>query len=159
MKSARPTLTTLLIITLAGCFGGKFDDGKRLLEEGKSEEGIARLEEAVKENPKNPEYRATLVRQRELLLARHLAEADALRGQGNVAGAERAYQKALGSTPITHAPRPACSACTRTRGSSNCSRKPRSCWTRETAGAPKQNCVRCWPKTPICPKPVRLNAG
>ena len=96
MKSARPTLTTLLIITLAGCFGGKFDDGKRLLEEGKSEEGIARLEEAVKENPKNPEYRATLVRQRELLLARHLAEADALRGQGNVAGAERAYQKALG---------------------------------------------------------------
>ena len=96
MKSARPTLTTLLIITLAGCFGGKFDDGKRLLEEGKSEEGIARLEEAVKENPKNPEYRATLVRQRELLLARHLAEADALRAQGNVAGAERAYQKALG---------------------------------------------------------------
>jgi general secretion pathway protein D len=96
LKSARPTLTTLLIITLAGCFGGKFDDGKRLLEEGKSEEGIARLEEAVKENPKNPEYRATLVRQRELLLARHLAEADALRGQGNVAGAERAYQKALG---------------------------------------------------------------
>ena len=95
MKSARPTLITLLIITLAGCFGGKFDDGKRLLEEGKSEEGIARLEEAVKENPKNPEYRATLVRQRELLLARHLAEADTLRGQGNVAGAERAYGKAV----------------------------------------------------------------
>ena len=36
------------------------------------------------------------MRQRELLLARHLAEADALRAQGNVAGAERAYQKALG---------------------------------------------------------------
>jgi len=95
LKSARPTLTTLLFITLAACSGGKFNDGKRLLDEGKSEEGIARLEEAVKENPKNPEYRATLVRQRELLLARHLAEGDALRAQGNVAGAERAYGKAL----------------------------------------------------------------
>ncbi|MDB5811370.1 MAG: type secretory pathway, component HofQ [Betaproteobacteria bacterium] len=85
----------LALILLAGCLSRNFSDGKRLLDEGKQEEGIARLEQAVKDDPKNMEYRTTLVRQRELLLARHLAEGDALRAQGDGAGAERAYNKAL----------------------------------------------------------------
>lgn len=87
---------TLTLVLLAGCMTSNYSGGKKLLEEGKYEEGLARLEQAVKDDPKNPEYRATLVRQRELLLARYLGEGDTLRAQGNAGGAERAYAKALG---------------------------------------------------------------
>src|SRR4051812_12849962 len=85
----------IVLVLLTGCLNRNFSDGKRLLDEGKHEEGLARLEQAVKDHPKNLEYRATLVRQRELLVARDLNEGDALRAQGDAAGAQRAYGKAL----------------------------------------------------------------
>lgn len=88
-------LLGVALFLLAGCTARNFTDGKRLLDEGKYEEGIARLEQAVKDDPKNAEYRTTLVRQREQVTARYLAEGDALRAQSDVAGAERAYRKAL----------------------------------------------------------------
>jgi general secretion pathway protein D len=97
----RPRRLRVLVLccALSACASSPFDDGKRLLDEGKSEEGLARIEQAIKEDPYNREYRTYLIRNRELLVARYLARADGLREKDMLDAADKAYADVLRVDP------------------------------------------------------------
>lgn len=85
------------VVALSGCAGMQaFNQGKTLLGEGKTEEGLAKLEDAVRLEPKNAEYRIALATQRASFINRLVATAEAARRDGRLADAERAFRKALG---------------------------------------------------------------
>ncbi len=92
-KAARIVLITLAI---AGCASDKaYREGQRLLAEGRTEEGIKSLEQAVRDAPGNAQYRSTLVHSREANLNRLLAEGDAALKSGRLAEAEARYRDVL----------------------------------------------------------------
>jgi general secretion pathway protein D len=98
--SVRRLRVFVLCCALFGCASSSpFDDGRRLIEEGKSEEGLARVEQAIKEDPYNREYRTFLIRNRELLVARYLARADGLRDKDMLDEADKAYADVLRVDP------------------------------------------------------------
>lgn len=66
-----------------------------MVSAGQTLEGFARIEEAIKEDPKNPEYRLYLANRREAAVASLLARADLARSQGRLADAETAYRDVL----------------------------------------------------------------
>src|SRR6478736_6104906 len=62
------------------------------LAEGRIEQGLAQLEQASKEAPRNPEYRSTLFRQRELAVNQLLAQGEAARKNNDLKEAEAVYR-------------------------------------------------------------------
>lgn len=85
---------------LAGCATDQaFLEGKQLLSEGRIEEGLARLEQAVNESPGNAEYRAYLHGQRERMINQMLAQADSARLNAQFDDAEAVYRRALRLDP------------------------------------------------------------
>ncbi len=64
---------------------------------GKKEEGIASLEQAAKDEPRNPEIKATLLRNKEEQTNTYLAEAERQRVAGRLDAAESFYRQALAS--------------------------------------------------------------
>jgi general secretion pathway protein D len=74
-------------------------EGKRLLAAGQSEEGLALLDKAMRDNPRNPELRMEYLRQREIVVARLIQQADSARVNGRLAEAEAAYIQALRVDP------------------------------------------------------------
>jgi general secretion pathway protein D len=93
----RPFLATLLTaLALAGCAGRDvFDDGRRLVEAGELERGLARVEEAARLDPGNAQYRSYYIRQRDLAVNRALALAETARRAGAHDQAEAAYRRVL----------------------------------------------------------------
>ena len=88
------TLTSLsFALLLAACAttAPEFVQGKRLLEEGKMDEGLAVLKKLADKVPKNAEYLAYYFRQREAALNALLIQADDARHAGKNEEAERAY--------------------------------------------------------------------
>lgn len=84
-------------LVLAGCAAEReFREGKALLGEGKIELGLAKLEDASKHDPESHEYRSSFFRSRDLALTQLLAQADGLRGKGQLEEAEAIYQRILG---------------------------------------------------------------
>lgn len=84
-----------VIVALAGCANDlAFREGRAMLAEGRTEEGLARLEEAVQEAPGKPEYRSYLVKQRERALNLLLAQAMTQRLNGQYDAAEATYARA-----------------------------------------------------------------
>lgn len=96
MRIGRVVPLALLVAVFSGCATNQaFVEGKRLIAEGKVEDGLASLEQAVRENPDNIEIRAVLARQREAVVGRLLIEAENDRFLGNKAAAERGYTRVL----------------------------------------------------------------
>jgi general secretion pathway protein D len=93
----RPFLAALLTaLALAGCAGRDvFDDGRRLVEAGELERGLARVEEAARLDPGNAQYRSYYIRQRDLAVNRALALAETARRAGAHDQAEAAYRRVL----------------------------------------------------------------
>jgi general secretion pathway protein D len=89
-------LVAVLICTgIAGCAGGRaFSEGNTLLSVGKSEEGLAKLEEAVKLEPRNAEYRIALASRRAGVVNRLVASGEASRRDAQLPDAEVAYRRA-----------------------------------------------------------------
>ncbi len=86
----------LLIFSLTGCAGERaFREAKSLLSEGRTEEGLTKLETAVKENPNNIEFRTQLERQRQLHIQKLLTQGDNARAAGRFDEAEAWYQHVL----------------------------------------------------------------
>jgi general secretion pathway protein D len=90
----------LLIATmlLAGCAQPavrEFDQGKKLLSEGKIEPGLAQIDLAVKAAPGNPEYRSYLFKQREAAVNNFLGQAELARNNGQLDEAESGYRRVL----------------------------------------------------------------
>jgi general secretion pathway protein D len=74
-------------------------DARRLLEQGQPEAGLALLEKAAKDNPGNNVYRAEYFRQRDALVTRWLAQAEALMGSGQHDAAAGLYRRVQQNDP------------------------------------------------------------
>ncbi|HEV2008962.1 MAG TPA: secretin N-terminal domain-containing protein, partial [Burkholderiales bacterium] len=77
-----------------------FNDGMQNLAEGRIEQGLAQLEQASKETPRNPEYRSTLFRQRELAVNQLLSQSETARANNDLNQAEAVYRRVLGIEPL-----------------------------------------------------------
>ncbi|MBB5020335.1 general secretion pathway protein D [Chitinivorax tropicus] len=90
----------LIVLALSGCAGQQaFSDSKQLLAQGRTDEGMAMLNKVVSEYPNNQEYRAYLVRQRELITDRMNREADSSRLNEQYEAAEQKYREVLAMSP------------------------------------------------------------
>jgi general secretion pathway protein D len=86
----------LAALMIAGCAGNQaFLEGRRLIESGDVEQGLARVQEAAKLEPGNQEYRAYYFRQRDLAVQRYLALAENARGENSFDRSEETYKRAL----------------------------------------------------------------
>ena len=80
---------------LSACTAGResFNSGRQLIESGRVEEGIAALEQALKENGQNIEFKAYHARQKELYVAYLIGQADRLRAAKQYVEAEAGYRQ------------------------------------------------------------------
>jgi general secretion pathway protein D len=83
----------LLAAALAACTTPTaVDEARKRFGEGRSEEALALLQQAAKENPDNAEVRAEYFRLRDLVVAQWLAQAETLRQAGGFETAEALYR-------------------------------------------------------------------
>jgi general secretion pathway protein D len=95
-------LTTLaaVLLLLTGCGGNvHYKEGRELIGAGRSEEGIARLEQAVREFPDDREARAYYFGQRGMAVAEWSAAAEEARRTGRLAEAEANWRRVLRAEP------------------------------------------------------------
>ena len=84
----------VLLISLGGCAGmASFREGKALVAEGKVEEGLAKLEMAVQQDPKNAEYRIFLANSRSSVTNRLIESAEAAARAGQISEAEKILRR------------------------------------------------------------------
>lgn len=89
-----------MCLILAACAStGTLDEAKRMIDSGQFEDALAHIARASAQDPTNPELRAALASQRELVVARLLAEADVMRVGGALAQAEALYRRVLALQP------------------------------------------------------------
>jgi len=92
VKTAKSIL--LLAVLLTGCAGNPaFEEGRALIDAGRGAEGLARLEQAVRERPDDREARAYYFRQRELAVSEATAAAETARRDGRLDDAEAAWRR------------------------------------------------------------------
>jgi general secretion pathway protein D len=90
----------LLLVLLAGCATNPdFREGRRMLEAGNEEEGLALMEQAAKDDPENREVRNYYERHRQVAVQRYLWQGDHARSAGAPDAAEAAYRRALRFDP------------------------------------------------------------
>lgn len=109
MTSWKTIVLIILLMFIAGCainnrtFGTRntaFDDGQKLIAEGKFESGLSKLEQALREEPENKEIRTVLIRIREEIVSKILLEADNFRFSGELDQAAQQYQRILNLYPL-----------------------------------------------------------
>jgi general secretion pathway protein D len=83
------------------------EENRRLLAEGLAEEALQRIEQAARDDPRNPELRAQVFSQREALVAKHLADAEVFRRAGNFDAAEAGYARVFRVDPANQRARAA----------------------------------------------------
>ncbi len=90
----------LLAAALQGCAGHQaFREGQALIESGEVEAGIARLEDAVRQQPGNAEYRLALATRRAMYLQRLFNAAEQARREDRTADAEKGYRRVIELDP------------------------------------------------------------
>jgi general secretion pathway protein D len=90
----------LFAMLLTGCAGMlAYREGNALVAQGRVDEGLKQLSEAVRQEPRNVEYRLTLTNLRNSVLASALATAEQSRRAGRFSEAEAAYRQALKYDP------------------------------------------------------------
>ncbi len=83
-----------VIFFLSGCAGQHaFEESQALLASGKTEEGFAKMDEAIKLDPKNTEYRLARANRRATSINQLLANAESARRDGKFSDAEKAYRQ------------------------------------------------------------------
>lgn len=88
-----PVVVGLLV---AGCAGQlAYREGKTLAKEGKNEAALAKFQEAVNHDPRDPEYRAAYIQTRDRAVTQYVNQADRLLQDGKTSDAEKSYQHAL----------------------------------------------------------------
>ncbi|SEL57642.1 general secretion pathway protein D [Roseateles sp. YR242] len=89
-------LTIGAMALLVGCAGSQsFREGTDLINAGQEEQGLAKLEEAVRAEPRNAEFRIALAVQRGSVINRQLAVGDTAMREGRLTDAERAFRQVL----------------------------------------------------------------
>ena len=90
----------LAAFLLLGCAAQRMhDEGRALIDEGRVEEGLARLQEASHEDPSNRAIRADLLRSREQAVARFVNSASSERAAERFDVAEALLKRAEGISP------------------------------------------------------------
>ncbi len=104
----RAVCNLLAVLVIAGCAttattiprsNPVFDEGRGLIESGRVEEGLAKVQEASKQEPGNQEIRAYYFRARDAAAQRYVAMGDAARTAGQFSAAEEAYHHAQALDP------------------------------------------------------------
>ena len=92
---SRLAASAMVAIALAGCAGyHAFNEGQTRMAVGDTEAGLAKLREAMTQNPANTEYRRTFYTQRDSIVGQLLREGDQDQEGGNFKAAREAYDKA-----------------------------------------------------------------
>ncbi|WP_342622290.1 secretin N-terminal domain-containing protein [Pseudomonas alkylphenolica] len=95
-----PYLMLALCVALAGCgTSGVRKDGQALIAEGQYEAGIAMLEEALKENPRDTELNIAVIQGRRQSVEALLTQADSDRSRHDFEGARMGYGRVLTLEP------------------------------------------------------------
>ena len=84
-----------MALALGGCSHPAFREGLAALSLGKKEEGISALEKAVRDEPRNAEMKASLIRHRGETIDGYLADAERQRAAGQPEAAALAYRQVL----------------------------------------------------------------
>ena len=94
---SRTVITLLPILSLlAACAGNQaYNDGQAMLGAGRTEQGLALLEQAAQAEPTNAKYRIAVTNGRMRALNKLNGAAEALRQQGKLPEAQALYQQAL----------------------------------------------------------------
>ena len=94
---SRTVITLLPILSLlAACAGNQaYNDGQAMLGAGRTEQGLALLEQAAQAEPTNAKYRIAVTNGRMRALNKLNGAAEALRQQGKLPEAQAQYQQAL----------------------------------------------------------------
>ena len=91
----KKVLLLLSAIVLTGCAGHEtLKQSQHMIEAGNEEQGLLRLEEAMKANPNDAEIRNYYLRHRAVAVQRYLQIGDNARASGALEQAEAAYQRA-----------------------------------------------------------------
>jgi len=85
----------LVAIFLAACSHPSFREGLDSMSAGKNEEGIAALEKAVRDRPRDAEMKTALVRHKGQTINTYLADAERQRAANQAEAAEAAYRQVL----------------------------------------------------------------
>ena len=100
MKSGFFSWLLVSTVALGGCAtDSAFQRGKSMIEAGRIEEGLQQVNEAVKANPKDLEYRSYYVRNRDNYFNQLLGSADKQRMLGKPEDAELFYARVLAHDP------------------------------------------------------------
>ncbi len=91
----RCRILLLLAIVLTGCANPFYKEGLESMAAGNKEQGIASLEKAVQEQPRNAEFKAALIRNKGQTIDSYLSEAERLRAAGQPEAAVEAYRRVL----------------------------------------------------------------
>src|SRR4029450_11870902 len=90
----------MLALAVSACATNpQVEEGKKLISQGRMEEGLAKLEQAARERPFNAEARNAYVSQREALSGAFLREGDVLRAYGDIDAPEATYRRVLQFDP------------------------------------------------------------
>ncbi len=109
MKSWRIFVLITLFAITAGCainnrtFGTRnsaFDEGQKLIAQGQFENGLAKLEQARREEPENKDIQTVALRLREEITGKLLYDAENLRYAGELDRATQAFQRILSLFPF-----------------------------------------------------------
>ncbi|WP_332852909.1 secretin and TonB N-terminal domain-containing protein [Duganella sp. S19_KUP01_CR8] len=100
----KPTAHRLHILAvtllLSACAGSQtFKEGNALLDAGQIDQGLAKLEQASRDDPHNAEYRIVLLNRRLKLVNAMNSHGDMLRAKGQAAEAGAMYDRALALDP------------------------------------------------------------
>jgi general secretion pathway protein D len=95
MRPSKTLYAALALTLVAGCADPLMKDTRALLSEGRTEEALASLEKATREDPENHAYRSEYFRLREFAGAQWLAQAESLRAAGQLEAAEELYRRVL----------------------------------------------------------------
>ena len=96
MSAPRRLCALLFVLALAGCAAQlAHRDGLDLLQQGKTDQALAKLEEASRIEPGSSQYRADLLRARERAASRLIQSGNAARIAEQFDAAEAAYREAL----------------------------------------------------------------
>lgn len=98
--SGRMFCYCMLTLLLTACAGERYHyEGMNMLKEGRLEEGLSNLEQAVKESPDNLQFRADLINRRAEQIARLLSAAETARTAGKWDDSEAMYKRVLNIEP------------------------------------------------------------
>lgn len=100
MRTAALSLGVAACMLLAACAADPvLTQSRELLDQGRGDEALGMLERASREHPENRAYRSAYFRERDLLFAQWLAQADSLQVANALEPAEALYRRVLHYEP------------------------------------------------------------